>query len=123
MENVLTGRVVAAEFEKGIAVIQTGGCQIVVPSSETQVGARVTFAIPADDIIVSREPVSRTSARNLLVGEVKNILRDEGKAELIVACGVDLKVTVTEQAVEALELAPGAGVFLLIKANACHILP
>ena len=41
--------------------------------------------------------------------------------ELIADCGVDLKVRITPQAAQALELAPGVGVYLLIKASSCRI--
>jgi molybdopterin-binding protein len=36
---------------------------------------------------------------------------------------VDLKVRITPQAEQALELAPGVEIYLLIKASSCHILP
>jgi molybdopterin-binding protein len=39
------------------------------------------------------------------------------------SCGVDLKVRVTAQAVEALDLKPGVKVYALIKASSCHLLP
>jgi molybdate transport system ATP-binding protein len=121
-ENVLTGRVIASDAAEGVSTVQAGGCRIVIPYVGLSSGARVTLGIPADDIILSREPVTRTSARNLLAGRVEHVLRDGGKAELIASCGVDLKVRLTAQAVELLELAPGTEVFLLIKANACRVL-
>ncbi len=42
-----------------------------------------------------------------LSGTIRNIIRDSGKVELVVACGVDLKVSVTAQAVENLGLRAG----------------
>jgi molybdate transport system ATP-binding protein len=121
-ENILAGRVVASDSAEGVATVAAGEARVVIPYSGLAHGSRVTLGIPADDIIVSREPVRRTSARNLLAGRIKQILRDGGTAELIVHCGVDLKVRVTGQAVESLELAPGTEVYLLIKANACRVL-
>ncbi len=120
--NIVPGVVATSDAAEGVSTVAAGACRIVIPYRALAEGARVTLGIPADDIIVSREPVRRTSARNLLAGNVKKVLQEDGRAELIVACGVDLKVRVTAQAVEALELAPGAEVYLLIKANACRVL-
>jgi molybdate transport system ATP-binding protein len=121
-DNILLGRVTECDPAQGIASVETGGCRVIVASSGVAPGDRVTLALRADDIIVSREPVRRTSARNLLCGRAKSILRDGGRAELIAACGVDLRVRLTLQAVEALEITPGAELYLLFKANACRLL-
>jgi molybdate transport system ATP-binding protein len=121
-ENILVGRIATHEPEEGISIVDLGRCRIVIPGSQLAEGSRVTLGIRAEDIIVSRERVSRTSARNLLAGTVKHLLRDEESVELIADCGVDLKVRITPQAAQALELTPGVPIFLLIKANSCHIL-
>jgi molybdopterin-binding protein len=49
-------------------------------------------------------------------------VQDGPEVDLLTACGVNLKVRVTVQAFEALDLKPGAKVFLLIKASSCHLL-
>jgi molybdate transport system ATP-binding protein len=121
-ENILTGRIAAHQAEEGISIVDLGRCRMVIPHSQLAVGSRVTLGIRAEDIIVSRERISRTSARNLLAGNVKRLLRDGESIELIADCGVDLKVRITPQAGHALELAPGAEIYLLIKASSCHIL-
>jgi molybdate transport system ATP-binding protein len=121
-ENILMGRIAAHEPKEGISVVDMGRCGIVIPRSQLAEGSRVTLGIRAEDIIVSRERVSRTSARNLLSGTVKHLLRDEEKVELVADCGIDLKVRITPQAAKALELAPGVEIYLLIKASSCQIL-
>ncbi len=121
-ENILVGRVAKHQPQVGISVIDLGRCQMVIPRSQLPEDSRVTLGIRAEDIIVSRERISRTSARNLLAGTVKQLLRDEESVELVADCGVDLKVRITPQATQALELAPGVGIYLLIKANACRLL-
>jgi molybdate transport system ATP-binding protein len=122
-ENVLVGRVAGHQPEEGISFVDLGGARMVIPYSQLAEGSRVTLGIRAEDIIVSRERISRTSARNLLAGTVRYLLRDEGSIELVADCGVDLKVRITPQAEHALELAPGVEIYLLIKASSCHILP
>lgn len=121
-ENILAGRMAAHQAEEGISIVDLGKCRMVIPRSQLAEGSRVTLGIRAEDIIVSRERVSRTSARNLLAGSVKRLLRDGESIELIADCGVDLKVRITPQAERALELAPGVEIYLLIKASSCHIL-
>ena len=122
-ENILAGRIEGHQAEEGISVVDLGKCRMVIPRSQLAEGSRVTLGIRAEDIIVSRERVSRTSARNLLAGTVKRLLRDGESIELVADCGVDLKVRITPQAERALELAPGVEIYLLIKASSCHILP
>jgi molybdate transport system ATP-binding protein len=122
-ENIVVGRISSHQPEEGISIVVLGKCRMVIPCNRLAEGSRVTLGIRAEDIIVSRERVSRTSARNLLAGTVRHLLRDEESVELVADCGVDLKVRLTPQAVRALELAPGVGIFLLIKASSCHILP
>ncbi len=121
-ENILLGTLAGHQPDQGISVVDFGKCRIIIPHTDLPVGARVTLGIRADDIIVSREPITRTSARNLLPGKVKRLLRDGERIEMIAGCGVDLKARITPQAVQALELAPGADVYLLIKANSCRLL-
>ncbi len=121
-ENVLVGKISSHRPEEGISIVDLGECQMVIPHSHLAEGTRITLGIRAEDIIISRERVSRTSARNLLAGTVRHLLRDEENVELVADCGVDLKVRITPQAEHALELAPGVEIYLLIKASSCHIL-
>jgi molybdate transport system ATP-binding protein len=121
-ENILMGTLAEHQAEQGISVVDLEKCRIVIPHADLPLGARVTLGIRADDIIVSRETITRTSARNLLAGRVKRLLRDGAHVELIADCGVDLKVRITPQAAQALELAPSAQIYLLIKANSCRLL-
>ncbi|HUZ45280.1 MAG TPA: molybdenum ABC transporter ATP-binding protein [Terriglobia bacterium] len=121
-ENILMGAIAEHQAEQGISIVDLEKCRIIIPRADLPQGARVTLGIRADDIIVSREPITRTSARNLLAGTVKHLLRDGPQVELIADCGVDLKVRITPQSAQTLALAPGVPIFLLIKASSCHIL-
>ena len=121
-ENILAGRIASHQPEEGISTVDLGQCRMVIPRSRLPEGSRDTLGSRAEDIIVSRERVSRTSARNLLAGTVKHLLRDGEGVEMVADCGVDLKVRITPQATRALELAPGVEIYLLIKASSCHIL-
>jgi molybdate transport system ATP-binding protein len=121
-ENVLAGKVQDHNESEGISVIDLGGCQLIVPYIALPKTARVAIGVRSDDIIASRERIGKTSARNLLEGTIKRIVQDGPGADLVVACGVDLKVRVTAQALDDLDLQPGVKVYLLIKASSCHLL-
>ena len=74
----------------------------------------------AEDILVAREAVRGTSARNVLEGSVHRIRQEKGSVELEVHLPAPLLVAVTPITVRELELAEGCRVFLLIKARAIH---
>jgi molybdate transport system ATP-binding protein len=121
-ENVLIGRVRDQQEDQGISVIDLGGCQLLTPYNSLAKNSSVTIGIRSDDIIVSREPIGQTSARNMLEGTINSVLHDGPETNLLAWCGVSLKVRVTTQAIEALGLRPGVKVYLLIKASSCHLL-
>lgn len=121
-ENILAGRVQDHNESEGISVIDLAGCALIVPYITLPKGTPVTIGIRSDDIIVSRERIGQTSARNLLEGSIMQVLQDGQQVDLLTACGVNLKVRVTAQALDALSLRPGVKVYLLIKASSCHLL-
>jgi molybdate transport system ATP-binding protein len=121
-ENILTGRVRDHNEREGISVIDLAGCDLLIPYNALPKSTAVTIGIRSDDIIVSRERIGQTSARNQLEGTIKQVVQDGQQVDLLTACGVNLKVRVTAQALNALDLRPGVKVYLLIKASSCHLL-
>lgn len=121
-ENIFVGRVLEHNAGDGVTTIDLNGCRLKVPHNGLPTGQPVTVGVRSEDIIVSRQRVTQTSARNILKGTIKNIVRDTEETELVVACGVDFKVSVTVGTVEAFRLQPGTTVYLLVKARACHLL-
>jgi molybdate transport system ATP-binding protein len=122
-ENILAGRVQDHHEREGTTVIDLAGCKLVVPFNALPKNTPVTVGIRSDDIIISRERIGQTSARNLFEGTIKHAVRDGPAVDLLMSCGVDLKVRVTAQAFEALDLKPGVKAYVLIKASSCHLLP
>jgi molybdate transport system ATP-binding protein len=121
-ENILAIRIVEQLPAEGLTIADAAGCRLAMTFNGLPLASAATIAIPAEDIIISRERISQTSARNLLHGIVKRVIHDEPKVELVIDCGVDLKARITTQAVKALGIATGVEVFLLIKASACRLL-
>jgi molybdopterin-binding protein len=120
-ENIFAGKIQTHHMEDGTTTVDANSCFIELPYNGMPVGSDVTFGIRSEDIIVSRENLTQTSARNVLRGTIRNIIADLDKIELIVNCGIDFKVSVTKAAVRKLELETGSEVYLLIKARALHV--
>ncbi len=120
-ENLFAGRIIAQRAPDGVTVVALNGVQLEAAYHALPVGNLVTIGVRAEDIIVARERLTRTSARNVLAGRVRAIMRLPEQTELIVDCGVEIKVSVTAGTLTALELREGAEVFLLIKARAVHV--
>lgn len=121
-ENILQARVVEQLRAEGITLVDAAGCRLALTFRDLPLESTVTVGISSEDIIISRDRISQTSARNLLIGTVKHVIHDEPVVELVIDCGVSLKVKVTTQATKALGIKPGVTVYLLIKASACHVL-
>jgi molybdopterin-binding protein len=102
--------------------IEAGPCLIETPYNGLPIGSQVTIGIRSEDILIAREHITQTSARNVLQGTVTHLIRDLNKAELMVSCGIDFKVSVTPATVRILQLEIGSSIYLLIKARAMHLL-
>jgi ABC-type molybdate transport system ATPase subunit len=78
-ENILAGKVQDHNEREGISVIDLGGCQLVIPYNGLPKATPVTIGIRSDDIIVSRERIGQTSARNLLEGTISKLCRTDSR--------------------------------------------
>jgi molybdate transport system ATP-binding protein len=121
-ENVFMGRILRHNPEEGISTIEADSCLMEVPYNGLPIDSPVTMGIRSEDIIVSRERLTQTSARNVLEGVIRHIISEIDKTELVIFCGINLKVSVTPAAVRELKLEVGSSVYLLIKARALHVL-
>jgi molybdate transport system ATP-binding protein len=121
-DNLFVGNILEHKQEDGITMISIGSCLIRAPYNGLPTGTQVTLGVRSEDIIVSCERLTRTSARNVLQGVIKHMIFDTEKAELVVFCGVDFKVSITSATVKDLDLQTGKEVYLLVKARALHIL-
>jgi molybdate transport system ATP-binding protein len=119
-ENVFVGQILRHNPEDGITAIGIDSCRVEVPYNGLAIGSQITLGVRSEDIIVSRVHVTQTSARNVLPGVIRHITREIDKVELVVFCGISLKVRVTQATVRQLNLQEGAEVYLLIKAMALH---
>ncbi|UCF40876.1 MAG: ATP-binding cassette domain-containing protein [Gemmatimonadota bacterium] len=87
----------------------------------TEKAGPATIAIPADEIVVSREPL-HSSARNEFPGRVTRIGDDgRGGITLMVDVGVELAARITPRALDELGIGLGTEVVLAVKAMAVRV--
>jgi len=82
-------------------------------------GTKVTALIKATEVALATEPVDGLSIRNQIPGTVLAVATGGAMAtvKLTVAGGAELTAAVTKDAVDDLELAPGAPVVALVKST------
>jgi len=119
-ENVLRGRVSAVSASS--ASVDLGGVALEVPRAELAPGEVAVVSVRADDVLVARTAPKGLSARNVLAARVDSLVRGPA-ARLRVELGAQpLWIELTEAAIDELELAPGAAVFVVVKTRACRVL-
>lgn len=80
-------------------------------------GERVTLSIRAGDIILSREMPTGISALNIVSARVTEIHTLDARVMVYADIGARVVVEITRSSLRALDLRPGADVYLIIKAN------
>jgi molybdate transport system ATP-binding protein len=118
-ENLYRARVVRHHSD-GYSTIELGGTSVeacLLPSSP---GDEVAVGLRAEDVLISLQPVSGTSARNVLPGTVRELTPRGTAIEVKVETPVMIRALVTRASVRELALRPGSPVHLLIKAAAFH---
>jgi molybdate transport system ATP-binding protein len=131
IRNIVHGRVdddgCGSPTQCSVALDEASGVRLMLAASGLPPDARVTVAIPADEILLATgsldaQPV-RLSARNLLPGVVERVVSHGGSAEVVVVVGrTRLTASVVRAAVDDLGLGPGSPVTLIIKARGIQIL-
>jgi len=85
-------------------------------------GSALRIGIRAGDILLATQRPEGLSARNVLPGNVKLIVRRDVIIAARVEVGVEMEVHLTLAARDALQLAPGREVWLVVKTHSCHLL-
>ena len=92
------------------------------PLIRAELGSRVRVGIRAGDIILANIKPEGLSARNVLAGRIVSVERRDMIISARVNCGVEMEVYVTLAARDALQLAAGREVWLVIKTHSCHLM-
>jgi molybdate transport system ATP-binding protein len=111
---------VTAQEEDGLTRLETSAGPLFLPHVEAPLGARLSIRILAQDVILSRTKPEGLSALNILPATVTAVRLGEGPGAVIqLKAGDDLLLArVTRRSAQALELAPGAACFAILKSVA-----
>lgn len=120
IETVLTGPV--DSYHEGVAEVDVGTVRLRVATREPP-GNQAGLCIRAEDVLLFRGEVGRTSAQNKLQGRITNLLPEGPLVRVLMDCGFPLTALVTKQACADLALADGEVVTALIKSTAIHLIP
>jgi molybdate transport system ATP-binding protein len=92
------------------------------PLIRTEAGSRLRVGIRAGDVLLAVAKPVGLSARNVLAGRLVSVERRDMMISARVDCGVEMEVRLTLAAREALDLAEGREVWLVIKTHSCHLM-
>ncbi|MDQ6893955.1 MAG: molybdenum ABC transporter ATP-binding protein [Acidobacteriota bacterium] len=101
--------------------LKDGPVDLEVPLTRLAAGAPVGVAIRSGDVLLAAGPPGLVSARNVIAGHIRSVSQSGVTVAVVVDCGVDVQATVTPAARDAMRLAPGSEVWLIIKTYSCHL--
>ncbi|MBI2823509.1 MAG: ABC transporter ATP-binding protein [Planctomycetia bacterium] len=120
IETVVPGAIL--EVADGLATVQVGTAQLMAMSPAHPV-RNVVVCIRGEDVILEREQVGQTSARNRLPARIVSRTAEGPMVRIGLECGFALTALVTRPACDELNLRIGETITVLIKAPAVHLVP
>ena len=101
----------------------TGQLDLETPLVRAEAGTELRIGVQAGDILLATESPRGLSARNILPGTIVWLERRDGIVSAGVDCGgTQFEVHLTLAAQDALGLATGKNVWVVIKTHSCHLL-
>jgi molybdate transport system ATP-binding protein len=122
VETIVTGRVIARA--DGVTRVEVAD-RVLEAAAPAEPGARVRLALRPEDVtlVLARDPVPASSARNALPGTIARLTVTDAGVRVLVDCGFPLVATVTPRSCRELGLAEGVPVAAVFKASALHVIP
>ncbi len=120
VETVVEAHVIEQAY--GLATVRVNGTTLKGLGSD-EIGSPVFVCIRAEDVVLEQAGSGMTSARNHLVGKVREITSHGVMVHINIDCGFPLVASVTRGAQEELRLEPGSPIVAVIKAGAVHLVP
>jgi len=132
-ENIFDATVESVHEDRGTMLCRIMTCRlpadkpgIVVlletPLIRAEMGSCMRVGIRAGDILLAIAKPVGLSARNVIAGRLVSLERRDMMISARVDCGVDMEVYLTLAACDALSLAEGREVWLVIKTHSCHLM-
>ena len=123
-ENIFDVTVVSMHEERGTMKCRVGNSpvELETPLVRATVGAKLRVGIRAGDILLANVPPKGLSARNIVAGRLVSLVQRDVIVVARVNCGLEVEVHLTLAARDALQLALGGKVWLVVKTHSCHLL-
>ncbi|HEV3513104.1 MAG TPA: molybdenum ABC transporter ATP-binding protein [Candidatus Sulfotelmatobacter sp.] len=125
-ENVFDAVVEAVHPQRGTMACRIAGDGVPLvletPLVRSGVGSPIRVGIRAGDILLATTPPVGLSARNLIPGRIRALEQRDVIISVRVQCQIEMEAHLTLAARDALELAPGKEVWLVIKTHSCHLM-
>jgi molybdate transport system ATP-binding protein len=127
-ENIFDAQVESIHEDRGTMLCRLvepqsgGGVLLETPLIRAEPGFRVRVGIRAGDILMAIVKPEGLSARNVIAGRIVSMERRDMIISARADCGVEMEVYLTLAARDALQLAAGREVWLVIKTHSCHLM-
>jgi molybdate transport system ATP-binding protein len=124
-ENIFDSTVIGLHETRGTMSCRLGSSevQLETPLVRAEVGSRLRLGIRAGDLLLATEFPHGLSARNVLPGVIRRLVLRDVIVSAVVDCGgTEFEVHLTLAAQDALQLAVGKNVWVVVKTHSCHLL-
>jgi molybdate transport system ATP-binding protein len=124
-ENIFDATVTSLREERGTMTCSLGArpVELETPLVRGDIGSKLRVGIRAGDLLLSTEIPHGLSARNVIPGIIRRIEKRDVIISALVDCsGTEFEVHLTLAAREALQLAPGKNVWVVVKTHSCHLM-
>ena len=100
-----------------------GAVELETPLVRAEVGSGLRVGVRAGDLLLATQEPHGLSARNVLPGTIRRLVQRDVIVAAIVDCGgTEFEVHLTLAARDALQLAPGKAVWVVVKTHSCHLM-
>jgi molybdate transport system ATP-binding protein len=124
-ENIFSATVRTQNEDRGTMTCRLGGgkLDLETPLVRAEVGSHVRIGVRAGDLLLAIEQPRGLSARNVLPGRIRRLEQRDVIISATVDCdGTEFEVHLTLAARDALDLAPGKDVWVVVKTHSCHLM-
>jgi molybdate transport system ATP-binding protein len=123
MTCLLEGRASPAAVPAGPSAVACGKVELETPLVRAEVGSHLRVGVRAGDLLLATQEPHGLSARNVLPGTIRRLVqRDVIVAAMIDCGGTEFEVHLTLAARDALQLASGKSVWVVVKTHSCHLM-
>ncbi|PYX27593.1 MAG: molybdenum ABC transporter ATP-binding protein [Acidobacteria bacterium] len=125
LENIFDATVTWLHEARGTMTCRLGAgpVELETPLVRTEIGSKLRVGIRAGDLLLSTEIPHGLSARNVIPGIISRLKQRDVIISTFVDCnGTPFEVHLTLAAREALQLAPGKNVWVVVKTHSCHLM-